>query len=86
MSCNGCSVFPRAAAISCAKCSCTCSWCMCSIGDVCAQPVIIRSALFCIVCSVLWCVSDKLGAHNRSDELFVNCGCCFFVLSEVCPC
>ena len=24
--------------------------------------------------------------YNRSDELFANYGCCFLVLSEVCPC
>ena len=39
------------------------SACMCCVGVVRVQPVIIFSAVFCVVCSLLCCVSEMFGAQ-----------------------
>ena len=39
------------------------SECKCSMGVVLVQPVMIRRALFCMVCKVLRWESDMVAAH-----------------------
>ncbi len=83
MECSGCCVLSLAAAKICVPLIFMCSLsfttrvslCKCSIGVVSVQPVMIRKALFCIVCSVLWCVSERFGAqavlaYSRTDLMY----------------
>lgn len=60
---------------------------MWSVGDVAVQPVIIFSALFCIVCRVLWCVAVRLEAqaglaYSITDRIY-----CLYtvVVVSLCP-
>ena len=39
------------------------SACMCCVGVVRVQPVIILSAVFCVVCSLFCCVCEMFGAQ-----------------------
>ena len=39
------------------------SACMCCVGVVLVQPVIIFSAVFCVVCYLLCCVCEMFGAQ-----------------------
>ena len=67
-----------------------CRWCV-FVSSV--QPVIVRSAEFCIVCSLFICVFNMMGdqivlAYSRMG-LVIAIVCyvkCFFGLSPVCCC
>lgn len=66
--CRGC-VGSCAFCLSCDACSCRCvligrtfvSSCKCCVFVSAVQPVAVRSAVFCIVCSVLMFVFDAMG-------------------------
>ena len=47
----------------CSSVSVVVSACMCDVGVVCVQPVAMRNALFCIVCSLVSCVLEMTGAQ-----------------------
>ena len=47
----------------CSSVSTVVSACMCDVGVVCVQPVAMRKALFCIICSLLSCVLEMIGAQ-----------------------
>ena len=54
----------------------------------CVQPVMMRSALFCIVCNVFLCVVDKLGAQAvpaYSITVLMYCLYTVLVVSFCCP-
>ena len=64
------------------------SWCMWSVGVVAVQPVIIFSALFCMVWRVLWCVSARFEAQAGlaySITERMNCLYTVVVVSLLCP-
>ena len=58
------------------------------MGVVAVQPVIIFSALFCMVCRVLWCVSARLEAQAGlaySITERMNCLYTVAAVSLLCP-
>ena len=63
------------------------SWWMWSVGVVFVQPVVILSALFCRVCRVLRCVSERFAAqaglaYSITDRM--NCLYTVVVVSLLC--
>ena len=59
------------------------SWCKCAVGVVFVQPVAIRSAAFCVTCSLCKCVSAMSG--DQAVWVYVSMGlmnCLYIVQSE----
>ena len=58
------------------------------MGVVNVQPVIMRKALFCMVCRVLRCMFDRLEAQDELAQLMTDLMCCLYIRDVVslwCP-